>query len=170
MTERRRSTSLRALAVLVAGGVAFAALAAAPAAAGKFITKKRAMRLFLTKGEASKFITKQDASKFIAEPVQYVRSDPATIQPSGPDAHVFKGVLCPPGTIAIGGGGVSSAINMAMEQSFPWGGDLAGQTAGNAGWGVRYDNDTQTAQTIRAYAMCLDSEAAAGFPLGAPLI
>ena len=159
MPAPRRSVLVRAIGVLVVGALSFGALAAGPASAGKFLTKKRAMRLF---------VTKKEAARFVAGPLQYVRSDPATIQSSGPDAHVFKGVLCPAGTTVIGGGGVSSAVNMAMEQSFPWGGDPAGVTAGSAGWGVRYDNDTTAPQTFRAYAICAAAPIAGNFAAGSP--
>lgn len=62
------------------------------------------------------------------------------------------GVKCPTGTVALGGGGYTTASNMLLEASYPSQGLSA--DAGFNGWHIYVRNNSGSPNDARAYVIC----------------
>ncbi len=158
-----RSTVVRAIAVFALAGVVGGVLAAGPAGAGKFLTKKKALKLFYTKGDAdARFLNVGEA---IPGTVYYRRGAQVAVANA---TETSASVACPTGTEPVGGGGWTSNVNMPLTSSAP--SDAAGQT-GFTGWTAWARNESGSPGTLRAYVVCVNASAIdANYTAGATLI
>jgi hypothetical protein len=146
-----RGVGVLLLVVLAAG-----ALAITPATAGKFLTKKRAMKLFYTKAAADAlFIDGAEGDgRYIQDTIFYREGAPLTISNGSED---YVEVDCPAGTKAVGGGGYATGTYMFIEASYPSDGtdnDLTGTTA----WTVWAYNDSGGDADLYPYVICVRAD------------
>ena len=163
----------RAIAVLALAGILGGMLAAGPAVAGKFLTKKKALKLFYTKGQAearfldvaegdARFLNSGEA---LSGTVFYRRS--ASI-PVNNGTATWGTAECPAGTEAVGGGAwTSNPFDTPITGSAP-----AGPTTGTVfnAWTAFVRNNSGSPQTFRVYVICVDASAInADYAAGGPL-
>jgi hypothetical protein len=151
----RRTALWRAVAVLALAGIVGGALAAGPAGAAKFLTKKKGNKLFLSPAEGN--------ALYIEDRVIYRR---------GPSVQIADGddqplqAACPTGAKAIGGGFYAEFDDMFASSSFasdPANNGLTGFTA----WTTWVENNSGSAGDATPYVVCLNAATVdADYPAG----
>jgi hypothetical protein len=147
--SRSGSVVRRGMAVLALGAVIGGVFALSPASAAKFLTKKKATKLFLSRT------------------VAYVQSPPVTVAPT---AFASATAVCPTGFVVVGGGSSTdySGDDAELEASYPSStatvpSEMAGQTVqalGTNAWTVSVENQTGAdALNFKALAVCVKGNA-----------
>jgi hypothetical protein len=142
------------VAVLTVAALGAGIFAVSPATAGKFLTKKRALKLFYTKDALYKK-TESDA-RFLHDVVVVVESDSVANNVS--DRHQ---VPCPPGTEAIGGGvspNFTSDMFVTMSSPTIGGQPVSAVSDGTHqaadGWEAAIKNEHGTQQPYKVGVIC----------------
>ena len=154
-TERttRRTSLWRAAAVLALAGIVGGILAAGPAGAAKFLTKRKAHKLFLTPAEGNAAYL--NVGEGIESTVFY-RRGPTSEIPAGSDDFVEAN--CPVGTKAVGGGAFTEAAGMSFQTSIPSDG-TTGALLGFTAWTTWVDNPHASGYEVTPYVVCVKAAA-----------
>lgn len=147
-----RIVSVRAVSILAVALVAVMLVAGISPGATKFLTKKKALKLFPRKADV---YTKTEIDNVFGKTF-FRRSAPVAIGGGGVNTAE---VDCPVGTEAVGGGGFGSGPGIAIGYSIPSDGtgtpSFAG--AGFTGWAVGAFS-VGPAGAITAYVVCQDAK------------
>jgi hypothetical protein len=148
----------RGVAVLAVAMLAIGAFVAGPASAGRFLTKRKALKLFYTKSQAdAKFLTQGQANNaFLGQLVTVVNKQSVT----GGTAYTDFSVDCPAGFTATGGGVAPTDDDIKIVRSSPAinGTPVAnnedGQYGAPNGWFARVQNNDAGVQFAVVVAVC----------------
>ena len=149
-----RSGLVRGVAVLTVAALGAGIFAVAPATAGKFLTKKRALKLFYTK---SKLYTKTESDdRFLHNVVLFVESD--SVLDNTSDRHQ---VSCPPGSEAVAGGvspNFTSDMFVTMSSPTVGGQPISAVSDGTHqaadGWEAAIKNEHGSQQPYKVGVLC----------------
>lgn len=156
-----RSPLWRGVAVLIAGAMLLGVFAITPATAARFLTKKKALKLFYTKAQANQM--------FLGDTVTVVESVAILADTGNADPGTTESVSCPAGYEATGGGvdvddtnsgGFDANEAVAVVSTAPTFGAADtfsrpnGQGAAANGWQASIQNSANIAFTAKIAVIC----------------
>jgi hypothetical protein len=139
------------VAVLALAGIVGGILVAGPAGAAKFLTKKRALKLFYTKAQANAAFL--NVGEGIESKVIYRKGPAGTLASASGTADYFE-ADCPAGAKAVGGGVYTEFNDIYLESSYPSSGNDS-DTTGFTAWTTWVINYSGSESTVTPYAVCL---------------
>jgi hypothetical protein len=149
----RRTALWRAVAVLALAGIVGGIMAAGPATAAKFLTKKKAFKLFYKKADAdARFL---NVGEGIESKVIYRKGPLGTLAAPNGTSDYFE-ADCPAGAKAVGGGVYTENDDVYVETSYPSSGNDS-DTTGFTAWTTWVINYSGSESDITPYAVCLNA-------------